>query len=261
VALVLVGVACAGSRVSAQQTSAQKLEAARQLLENSKFDSAAALLQQVIDEDPTQRLQAYVWLGIVNHFAGRDSLARASFREAYKLDPGLQLQGVGELDPERLPAVLAAAKAAATDSQPAAGAPAGAAAATPDPGAAAAGAETAMARCLPGCVGLSQAPEFISMPRVSFPDQLRDAARALDLVIRFIIDGQGKVDAKSIQIVRSNVASMGSEIVSALAHARFRPGRTRQGPVAAQVEMTFTVKQAGGSRTGGNYVLGPPRRL
>src|SRR5690242_2965693 len=108
-AILIVSLALAPLRTSslaAQQTSAQKIEAARQLLEASQFDSATTLLQQVIDQDATSRLQAYVWLGIVNHFAGRDSLARAAFREAYKLDPNVQLQGVGELDPERLPAVL-----------------------------------------------------------------------------------------------------------------------------------------------------------
>jgi hypothetical protein len=244
------------SPLVAQQTSAQKIEAARQLLEASQFDSATTLLQQVIDQDPASKLQAYVWLGIVNHFAGRDSLARAAFRDAYKLDPNLQLQGVGELDPERLPAVLTAAKAEAT-------APAGAVAApvATSPDTTAARSNLPTARCLPGCVGLDRPPEFISMPRVAFPDNLRDAARSLDLVIRFVIDADGKVDAKSIHIVRSNVASMGSEIINGLAHSRFRPGRTAQGPVVTQVEMTFTIKSAGGTRSGGNYVLGPPRRL
>jgi tetratricopeptide (TPR) repeat protein len=252
--VVALSVAAVVTSPLVAQTSAQKIEAARQLLEASQFDSATTLLQQVIDQDPASKLQAYVWLGIVNHFAGRDSLARAAFREAYTLDPNLQLQGVGELDPERLPAVLTAAKDEATA---VAGAPA--APARVDTGAVRS--NLPAARCLPGCTGLDRPPEFISMPRVAFPDNLRDAARDLDLVIRFVIGADGRVDAKSIHIVRSNVASMGSEIINGLAHSRFRPGRTAQGPVPTQVEMTFTAKTAGGTGFSGNYVLGPPRRL
>jgi len=267
--IAIAGALLLGAPLAAQQTSEQKIEAARQLLEAGKFDSATVILKQVIEQDPAQRLPAYVWLGIVNHFAGRDSLARAAFRQAYTLDPGLQLQGVGELDPARLPRLLAEEQAAAKgEPAPATPASAGDTAAAPasDPLAPAAAAPSGrpdipQARCLPGCVGVDRPPEFVSLPRVAFPDHLRDAARNLDLVVRCIVDVDGKVEPKSVEIVRSNVASMGADIINGVSHARFRPGRTAAGPTRVLVELTFTIRSQGGTRSGANYVLGAPRPL
>jgi hypothetical protein len=239
---------------AAGQTSAQKIEAARQLLEASQFDSATTILKQVIDQDPKARLEAYVWLGLVNHFARRDSLARAAFRQAFTLDPDLKVEGIAELDP-KLPQVLAEARAEARGEPlpaPAAAAPVTAGAALAPP----AGDDLPAGRCQPGCTGLERAPEFVSMPRVSFPDHLEAAALSLDLVVRAIVDTAGKVEPKSVAIVRSNVASMNADVMNALARARFLPGRVSGGPTRTLVELTFHAK-----RQGSTLILGPPEKL
>ena len=241
---------------AAGQTAAQQIEAARLLLEASQFDSATTILQQLIDKDPKARLEAYVWLGLVNHFARRDSLARAAFRQAFTLDPDLKVEGIADLDP-KLPQVLAEARAQARGepipAPAAAGAAAAAGATTPGPGA---GGDVPAARCLAGCTGLERAPEFVSMPRVSFPKHLEDAARDLELVVRATVDSTGRVEPKSVAVIRSNVASLNAEIAEAVSRAKFLPGRVNNSPTRVLVELRFHAK-----RQGSGLILGPPERL
>lgn len=249
--IVLVGATLVWTPSLAGQTAEEKLTAARRLLSARQLDSAVVLLNQVIEQDAGQRLSAYVWLGIAQHFAGRDSLAREAFRAAFTLDSGVVLEGVAELDPERLPQLLSEARLVARAARPSTVTPP----ADTMPG----------ARCLPGCVGLVRPPEFVSIPRVAFPDNMRSAASALNLIVRLIVDSAGRVEPRSVVIVRSNVGPMDGEIMSALAGARFRAGRTSEGPTRTQVELTFTSRTQGASISMGrsvpNYVLGPPLRL
>jgi hypothetical protein len=264
-ALAVACLTCTVSLVSvpaAAQGAAAKIEAARLQLEARNFDSATVLLRQVIEQDAAARLEAYVWLGLVNHFAGRDSLARAAFRQAFTLDRDLRVDGIAELDP-KLPQLLAEERAAARgEPVPAAPAAAPAAlppAAIPPPAGAAAvagAADLPAARCLPGCTGLERAPEFVSMPRVAFPDHLESAARSLDLVVRAVVDTAGRVEPKSVEVIRSNVVSMNAEIMSALGRARFRPGRAGGVPMRTLVELTFRARSQGAF-----LVLGAPERL
>ena len=246
----MVGALLGWSAPGFAQTSDTTLAAAERLVAARQYDSAVTLLNQVIERDPAARLSAYVWLGIAHHFAGSDSLARAAFRRAFTLDSGVVLEGVGDLDPERLPQLLAEERVAARAARPAAVTPADA---TPE------------ARCLPACVGLVRPPEFVSIPRVSFPDHLRDAAAALNLVVRLIVDTAGRVEPRSVEIVRSNVGMMDGEIRAALAEAHFRPGRTSQGVTRTQVELTFQARAQGATISGGrtvrSFVLGRPLPL
>ena len=249
--VALIGALLVGTTRVAGQTPAEKLADARRLLGAGQTDSAVTLLHQLIEQEPGARVSAYVWLGVAHFIAERDSLARAAFRAAFMLDTALVLQGFAALDAERLPRLLdeerLAARAAMSVTTPP----------TPD--------GLPEARCLPGCVGLALPPEFGSMPRVSFPENLREVAGALNLAVRLIVDTAGRVEPRSILIVRTNVGSMSGEIIRALADARFRPGRTPGGPTRTLVELTFTSRSQGVSISAGravpNYVLGPPLQL
>jgi hypothetical protein len=240
---VLAALLVAAPAALPAQTSAQHIDAAKQLLEAGHFDSATAVLRGVIDRDPAARIEAYVWLGIVNHFAQRDSVARAAFRAAFALSPGLSVEGIAELDP-RLGRILSEERAAALGEPPPA-----AAATAPDSGESAA----PMARCLPQCLGAERGPELVSMPRVSFPDHLEGQARDLQLTVRAVVDTIGRVEAGTVEIIRTNVASMSADIENAVRRARFRPARNQGKPVRALVELSFRARSMGNI-----MVLGPP---
>src|SRR2546422_11725054 len=62
-----------------------------------------SLLRRVTDapaRSPAERVQAWVLLGIVNFYSASDSAASDAFRQAFSLDPGLDVAGLDGFDPE-----------------------------------------------------------------------------------------------------------------------------------------------------------------
>src|ERR1041385_3986650 len=88
---------------SGETPSAQLIEHARTQLTKGNADSAAVLLRRVTDaraRPVTDRVRAEVLLGIALYYARGPSDAAAAFREAFALDPGLEVGGLEQLDPE-----------------------------------------------------------------------------------------------------------------------------------------------------------------
>src|SRR5256886_4409525 len=88
---------------SGAPASAELITQARAQLRARQLDSAAVLLRRVTDapaRSPAARVQAWVLLGIVNFYSASDSAASEAFREAFSLDPGLDVAGLDGFDPE-----------------------------------------------------------------------------------------------------------------------------------------------------------------
>src|SRR5437870_1443611 len=82
----------------------QLVDSARVQLAANHLDSAEALLRSALDSTapaaPADRNNALVWDGIVQFLRGHEDLARAAFRQALALDPGLEVNGLDQLSPE-----------------------------------------------------------------------------------------------------------------------------------------------------------------
>src|SRR2546427_312777 len=88
---------------SGAPASAELIAQARAQLRARQLDSAAVLLRRVTDapaRSPAERVQAWVLLGIVNFYSASDSAASDAFRQAFSLDPGLDVAGLDGFDPE-----------------------------------------------------------------------------------------------------------------------------------------------------------------
>src|SRR5690242_13412374 len=84
--------------LAAQTKPADLLQAAHAQITANHLDSADALLRPVLDSNGpatvAERASALVWHGIIRYFQGRDSVARAAFRQAFALNPDLKASGL-----------------------------------------------------------------------------------------------------------------------------------------------------------------------
>src|SRR3989442_7970623 len=103
IACCLVVVLAAFPTLRAQDTATALLREARVAVQANRLDSASALLRRLIDTlvpaTRAERAQAWVWLGVVHFYRGKDSLAGGAFREALGLDAGLEGTGLAPLEP------------------------------------------------------------------------------------------------------------------------------------------------------------------
>lgn len=235
---------------------------ARAKLNEHRYDDAAALLRLALEPQANataaERLDALILLGIVQFYAGRDSLMRAAFREALVLHPELEVAGLARLDAELAEVVAAERQALLAERQALAAGQvqAGDTGLPPGPSPVARGAGPGeLYRCIPTCAGIQDPPQFVSMPRVEIPDHLAPRG-ALRLVMEAVVDTSGRVEPKSVRIAFTNAAGMEGTFEQALRQARFRPGRLAGRPVRVLVELTF-----GGRRTAGVLTVGRPSRL
>src|SRR2546425_8368647 len=113
--LVVMAILLAGPPLIAQQSrAAGLLTAARAQVQARHLDSATVLLRQAIDTaargSRSERVEAWVLLGVVHFFAGDDSATASDFRQALALDRHLEATGLEGMDPE-LARMLAAERA------------------------------------------------------------------------------------------------------------------------------------------------------
>src|SRR5881628_302350 len=103
VVLVAVILAPPGALLGQSRVS-QLVDSARVQLAANHLDSAEALLRSALDSTapaaPADRNNALVWDGIVQFLRGHEDLARAAFRQALALDPGLEVNAIDQLSPE-----------------------------------------------------------------------------------------------------------------------------------------------------------------
>jgi TonB family protein len=194
------------------QVSSQLLSQARAQIAAHRLDSAAVLLRSVaLDQraDSTGRAEAFLWLGVVAFYAGQDSSARQSFREALRHDELL----VGAPVLANLDSTLAdiwegeQTKALCGELVPAWGWP-------PDPLRA-----TAMNRE----ARLAQGPETISRNALWYPPKLRSASIQGRVLVRAIVDADGRPEHGSVRILSTPHHGFNDSVLDYTQHAQFRP--------------------------------------
>jgi TonB family protein len=88
--------------LGAQSTPANVIQAARAQIAANHTDSAEALLRQVLDSTSratlAERASALFWHGVVQFYAGNDTATRAAFRQAFALNPDLNVSGLAQMD-------------------------------------------------------------------------------------------------------------------------------------------------------------------
>ncbi len=75
------------------------------------------------------------------------------------------------------------------------------------------------------------------LPR--YPDPLRAAGIEGEVVAMFVIDSAGRVDVKSVRILRATDARFVASVVATLRDSRFAPGRVDGRAVATLVQRSF----------------------
>jgi TonB family protein len=82
---------------------------------------------------------------------------------------------------------------------------------------------------------LDELPTLLSDLRPRYPEQLRAATFSGEVVVEYVIDGNGRVAANSIRTLRSDHPAFTRSVREALLNARFRPGRRGGRSVAVLV--------------------------
>lgn len=218
--------------------TSDRVRAARAALSRGRLDSAELLLTPALDSanlpSVTQRVEAWLLLGVVRYYRGDDAGIAAAFRAALALDPALQAPGLGAYD-QSLMRMLEELRAAG------AGVGAGAA----DSPRVVPVANVEAVRCVPSCPKGVTPPRVQSMPGLEFNEATFDPSsppRNGRMVVRFVVTAEGRVDSASIVIVVNTLPfetfyiEFKQAYLRALEGARFAPARRGDDPVAAVVE-------------------------
>ena len=216
---------------------AQLVEQARAQLTKGNADSAAVLLRRVTDaraRPVAERVQAEVLLGIALYYARGASDAAAAFREAFALDPGLQVSGLDQLDPEirRLVAEARPARGAndtTTTRRPA------------EP------AQAAVYDCVKKC------PTGVVRPRFAFLTEMGIAESAVlpsrrshaFLIMQAVVDAGGAIESETLESVSGSAVGVQAQVRQALVQARFNPGLFEGRPVRTRVQLRFDFEAEG----------------
>lgn len=213
------------AQLSAQTRAADLVTAARVQLRAGNVDSGLALVRVALDSSTagtsTDRMNAFVWRGVLQFFKGRDSLARESFREALLIDPRLEVAGLAQIDSALAiefeairrsvqPPVLARPSAAL-----------GRLAAAPH--------QDTTYSCVPECHGLDQAPGALSPEaRTVFVSGATGAPVMGGVaLVRFVVDTSGAVEPESVTVVSSPSPSLAEPLINHVRRLRFAPGRAQ----------------------------------
>src|SRR5437870_13784960 len=88
--------------MAGQTRAADLVTAARAQLGGGNVDSGLVLVGLALDSSTLatgrDRVNAFVWRGVLQFYKGRDSLARESFRDALTMDPRLDVAGLAQID-------------------------------------------------------------------------------------------------------------------------------------------------------------------
>ena len=224
------------TRDAAQIGTTDRLAVARSALHAMKLDSAALLARQVLDSATAaprlDRIQAWLLLGVVAFYQGRDSATASDFREALAIEPELEPRGLASYDSSLV--VLFEAQRRPPASNP-----------TSSPGAA-----DAFLDCTRGCPKDVAPPRLLDLPAgAGLPLDPFDVRHNLDsrLTVRFIVDTAGRVTPGSVTVVYSNMQlkQVERDFCQSLARARFVPARTAgHEPVRVVWQITVEFKGA-----------------
>lgn len=212
---------------TAQSPAPDRLATARTALRAMKLDSAALLVRQALDSasSPSRddRIEAWLLLGVVEFYQGKDSASASDFREALVLKPDIAASGLARYD-----SALVVSFAAQREAMVAGRAP------SPTHG-------DSVLDCTRLCPANVVKPRFVRMPPPDWPPavdafEVRHSGGVFR--VRFIIDTAGRVVPRSIRVVTSTLQlkEMQRVYLEALAGAEFKPARAGERAVTVLVE-------------------------
>jgi Gram-negative bacterial TonB protein C-terminal len=222
--LVLLGIAVTG-RLSAQTRTADLVTAARVQLRAGNADSGLALLGIALDStsggSSTDRMNAFVWRGVLQFYKGRDSLARESFREAFLIDPRLEVAGLAQIDSGLALEFEAMRRSVQPPALARPSAALGRLAAAPHP-------DTTYS-CVPECRGLDQPPRALSPEPQTVIVSGAGGAPVMGgaALVRFVVDTSGAVEPASVTVVSSPSPSLAESLTNHVRALRFAPGKAQ----------------------------------
>ena len=223
---------------SGAPASAELIAQARAQLRARQLDSAAVLLRRVTDapaRSPAERVQAWVLLGIVNFYSASDSAASDAFRQAFSLDPGLDVAGLDGFDPE-IARLAGEARAAV-----------GVGDSTAVRTVAIHPAVAPLYDCLTKCADSVVPPQFVLFPYQMVLDGVVLPARRAHVFVALqaVVDQDGLVEPETVRLLSSTAVGVVAQIERALPQARFRPGLARGMPVRTRVQLRFDFEAEG----------------
>jgi len=222
--LVLLGITVTG-RLSAQTRTADLVTAARVQLRAGNADSGLALLRIALDStsggSSTDRMNAFVWRGVLQFYKGRDSLARESFREALLIDPRLEVAGLAQIDSGLALEFEAMRRSVQPPALARPSAALGRLAAAPRP-------DTTYS-CVPECRGLDQPPRALSPEPQTVIVSGAGGAPVMGgaALVRFVVDASGAVEPGSVTVVSSPSPSLAESLTNHVRALRFAPGKAQ----------------------------------
>jgi len=222
-----------------QDSAAALLKDALAKVQANRLDSATALLRRVIDTlvpaARAERAEAWVLLGVTRFYGGRDSLAAVAFREAFLLDPDLEVAGLAQLDPD-IERLLAVAHGAVTRSPPRA-------AGRDEPRLP----EEPVHDCRGGCKTGEEPPHLRFLPPVDFLDvgSLGLSGRRGQVVIEAVISEQGRVELQSVKVLSSSSRELDRFLERVLRELFYRPASFQGQLIRVLVELRFDFRVEG----------------
>src|SRR5213596_2096354 len=215
VVLVAVILAPPGALLGQSRVS-QLVDSARVQLAANHLDSAEALLRAALDTTapaaPADRNNALVWDGIVQFLRGHEDLARAAFRQALALDPGLEVNGLDQLSPELAQLFQQEQQAAGR---------------------------------IHGFYvskDVDESPRRLSGPSVAYPRSLLRRHVQGFVQIAVIIDTTGHAEPASLEVLSTPDSGLIEPVKQMMVASRFSPGRLKRVAVRVMVQMAVDVR-------------------
>lgn len=237
-ALAALHASAAARSLGAQVRAADLVAAARVQLARGNVDSGLVLVNLALDADAasattSDRVNAFVWRGVLQYYKGRDSLARESFREALTIDPRLEVAGLKEIDSllavdfetvrqSIRPPVTAARPSAALGRL--AGGPPG----------------DTVYSCTPKCHGLDEAPRALAAESQTVT--VTGAGMGGVALVRFVVDTSGGVEPSSVAVLSSPGGVSGETLADHVRALRFAPGRVQGRAVRVMLQWRLSVR-------------------
>src|SRR5256884_652272 len=222
VVLVAVILAPPGALVGQSRVS-QLVDSARVQLAANHLDSAEPTRRSVLDTAapaaPADRNNALVWDGIVQVLRGHEDLARAAFRQALALDPGLEVNGLDQLSPE-LAQLFQHEKQAAGRSH---------------------GFYVSK--------DVDESPRRLSGPPVAYPRSLLRRHVQGFVQIAAIIDTTGHAEPASLEVLSTPDSGLVEPVKQMMLASQFSPGRLKRVAVRVMVQMAVDVRPPRSSAT------------
>jgi hypothetical protein len=241
---VTVALLLCPTRDVAQTTAAARLVAARSALRaGAQLDSVELMLREVLDSaggpTRTDRVEAWLLVGVARYYGGNDSGVAAAFREALALEPQLAAPRLAQYDSSLVVVLEAQQRALLGPAVPVE--------------------RVTMIQpqvCAPACPKGVTRPRLRFFPTIDWNSGEYDpsmAPRDARLVVRYIVDTTGHVDTLSIRVVANNFPpgtffdGYTAAYLNALAGARYDPARAGTRPVSVIVEsvLRFRVQRGG----------------